>query len=73
MGNLKEKIDSFFLAAAELESAATMAVADGRIRMTLSESREMRDRMLQAQIMGARAERKVLSIPIYTKAVEAAW
>lgn len=72
MGNLREKLDAFVKAAEELDEAAAMALADGRVIMTISESRELRERMMTGQLLGARAERKALNIPIYTKEVQKA-
>ncbi len=64
MEELKQRLNEFWRAADELQNCAVSVAANGRSRFTLEESRHMRDKALDAQILGARAERNILAVPI---------
>lgn len=64
MQKLKEKVNAFWRAAEELENCAIRIAADSRSKLELAQSRLMRDKVLDAQVRGARAERNILNIPI---------
>lgn len=64
MGNLRKALADAWRAAEVLETLANMLAAGNQCRMTLTESRLIREKMLDAQIKLARAERYLLEVPI---------
>ena len=64
MNRLKVAIEELEEANREAVAAANAVVAENRITIGLEESRNLRDRLCDASVLTARAERAVLEIPI---------
>ena len=64
MNRLKVAIEELEEANREAVAAANAIVAENRITIGLEESRNLRDRLCDASVLTARAERAVLEIPI---------
>ena len=64
MNRLKQALASLEEANREAVAAANAIVAENRITIGLEESRNLRDRLCDASMLTARAERAVLEIPI---------
>ncbi len=64
LNKLKTAINEFEQASEALVCAAKSAYESKLITLSLQESRDMRDKILVAEVLGARAERTVLEIPI---------
>lgn len=69
---LELAIEKYRSCAYELETAMNSAVVNGRFKVTLIENRLMRGRILDGSIHAARAERRVLDLPITGKAYDIA-
>jgi hypothetical protein len=64
MNRLKESLAAYWKASEELENAALLAMTDPRSQLSLTDSRLLRDRTLDGELRGARAERYIMSIPV---------
>lgn len=61
---LQQALENFMKAGQEFDNEARVAASDCNSKLKLAESRKMRDYALDVQILGARAERRILEIPI---------
>ena len=61
---LEQALEKYSRAAEEFNNAALLASSDCTAKLKLYDSRKLREKALDAQILGARAEARIMSIPI---------
>lgn len=64
MEELRAKLNAYWKASEELQNSAIVASVNKKSRLSLAESRLMREKALDAQVKGARAEKYIADIKI---------
>lgn len=61
---LEQALEKYSRASEELNNIALLAATDVKSKLKIHDSRRMRNVAMEAQLLGARAEMRILSIPI---------